>query len=65
MEQITITKEQFEKVIEDAFKKGESWGVCYSTWFTPTEEDTKGKIDIAIKEAFSIITEHNPKTTEQ
>ena len=57
MEQITITKEQFEKAIEDAFKKGESWGVCYSTWFIPKEEDTKDKIDIAKKVAFSIVTE--------
>lgn len=55
MTEITITKEQFEKAIKDAFKKGESWGVCYSTWFTPTEEDTKEKIDIAIKVAFSIV----------
>mgnify|MGYP006935476125 CR=1 FL=1 len=59
MEQITITKEQFEKAIEDAFKKGESWGVCYSTWFTPKEADTKEKIDIAKKIAFSIVTEQS------
>ena len=59
MTEITITKEQFEKAIKDAFKKGESWGVCYSTWFTPTEEDEKAKIDIAIKVAFSIITEQS------
>ena len=59
MTEITITKEQFEKAIKDAFKKGESWGVCYSTWFTPTEEDKKEKIDIAIKAAFSIITEQS------
>lgn len=55
MEQIKITKEQFEKAIEAAFKKGESWGVTYSTWFTPTEEDTKSKIEEAKKKAFSII----------
>lgn len=56
MEQITITKEQFDKAIEKAFKKGESWGVTYSTWFTPTEEDTKAKIEDANKKAMSIIT---------
>ena len=59
MEQITITKEQFEKAIEDVFKQGESWGVCYSTWFTPKEADTKEKIDIAKKVAFSIVTEQS------
>lgn len=59
MDNITITKEQFEKAIEDAFKKGESWGVCYSTWFTPTETDTKEKIDIAKTVAFSIVMEQS------
>lgn len=59
MGKITITKEQFEKAIEDAFKKGESWGVCYSTWFKPTETGTKERIDIAKKAAFSIVTEHS------
>lgn len=52
MENITITKEQFNKAIEVAFKKGESWGVCYSTWFTPTEFDTKCKIETVQNEAF-------------
>jgi len=54
--EITITKEQFDKAIEQSFKKGESWGVTYSTWFTPTEEDTKAKIEDAKKNAMSIIT---------
>ena len=57
MEKITITKETLEKIIEDAFKKGENWGTCYSTWFIPTESDTKEKIDNAKKEAFSLIDE--------
>ena len=36
MSQIIIDREKFEKLIDEAFKKGESWGVTYSTWFTPT-----------------------------
>lgn len=56
MTEITITKEQFEKAIEAAFKKGESWGVCYSTWFIPSESDTKDKIDECIKRCKDIVS---------
>ena len=51
MAQIIIDREKFEKLIEETFKKGESWGVTYSTWFTPTEEDTAEKINEAKKSA--------------
>ena len=51
MSQIIIDREKFEKLIEEIFKKGESWGVTYSTWFTPTEEDNKEKINEAKKSA--------------
>lgn len=38
-----------EEIIRKAFAAGESWGVCYSTWFIPTKEDTEERIQAAIK----------------
>jgi len=52
MDEIKITREQFNKIISDAFKKGENWGVCYSMWFNPSEMDTKCKIETAQNEIF-------------
>lgn len=43
------TKE-IEDIVRKAFKKGESWGVTYSGWFSPTEIDTENKIQEAINE---------------
>jgi len=42
-----------EEIIRKAFKKGESWGVTYSTWFTPSEGDTEEEINKAIEEIMS------------
>ena len=39
MSEITFTKEQVQQMMMEAFIKGENWGVTYSTWFTPTEEE--------------------------
>jgi len=55
MTEITIKKEHFEEAIKAAFKKGENWGVTYSTWFTPSEEDTKDKIEECIKRCKDIV----------
>jgi len=44
MEKVEITQETLDNIIAVAFKKGELWGVTYSTWFTPTAEDTNEKI---------------------
>ena len=41
---ISLTKEQLDSIIAVAFKRGQIWGVTYSTWFTPTDEDTLNKI---------------------
>lgn len=51
-------KEGIDRIIELAFKKGESWGVTYSTWFTPAEADTLEKIKEAQQEL-------NPPKQEQ
>lgn len=44
METLTLTQEQLNSIIAVAFKRGEIWGVTYSTWFTPTEADTLNQI---------------------
>jgi hypothetical protein len=48
-----MSQEEFKMWLNDkikkAFKAGEEWGVTYSTWFTPTEEDTEEKIKETIK----------------
>ena len=50
---LNITEKQFKDAIEKAFKEGESWGITYSTWFTPTEMDTKMKIETSQNNAIS------------
>ena len=39
MTEITFTKEQVQQMMMEAFVKGENWGVTYSTWFIPTDEE--------------------------
>ena len=46
-----MNNELIEKIVRSAFKKGENWGVCYSTWFTPSKEETNQQIKIAINNA--------------
>jgi hypothetical protein len=41
---------EIEDIIRKAFNAGETWGVTYSGWFTPSKEDTERKIQEAIKE---------------
>ena len=45
--EITFTKEEVQKMIMEAFVKGENWGVTYSGWFSPSKED---KTNRAIKD---------------
>lgn len=47
MEKSELQK-QIEKAVTQAFKMGEQWGVTYSGWFTPSEQDTQHQIDMAI-----------------
>lgn len=56
---ITITKEQLTKAITSAFCHGEAWGVCYSTWFIPSYDDSMGKLKEAIEDANEILKEGN------
>ena len=51
-----ITKEQFNQTIRKAFESGETWGVTYSTWFTPSEKNTEDKKDEAVKEAYNSLS---------
>lgn len=44
MKKIEITQETLNNIVAVAFKSGELWGVTYSTWFSPTDEDTADKI---------------------
>ncbi len=46
------TKEQIEEIIRKAFQSGENWGVTYSTWFTPSEQDTEKRIQDVIEMFF-------------
>lgn len=62
MEDITISKRKFEGIIRQAFRKGEHWGTTYSTWFTPTKEDTKKRQDEAIKRGYEIANDVNDIT---
>ena len=35
----TFTNEEVQKMMMEAFVKGENWGVTYGGWFCPTEEE--------------------------
>jgi len=37
----------------EAFKAGEQWGVTYSTWFTPTDQDQRDKFEEFYRKFFS------------
>ena len=47
-----------EEIIRKAFEKGETWGVTYSGWFSPSKEATEKKIQDAINE---ILNSKEPK----
>lgn len=38
------TEQQVNKLIRDAFLKGEQWGITHSTWFIPTQKQTEEQI---------------------
>jgi hypothetical protein len=54
---ITISEKKLKGIINQAFRKGESWGVTYSSWFTPEKEDTAKARQEAIKRGFEIVNE--------
>ena len=45
-----MDREELENIVRLAFEKGEQWGVTYSGWFTPSEEDIEQEIQNAIYE---------------
>ena len=38
-DKITFTREEVQKMMMESFIKGESWGVTYGGWFSPTVEE--------------------------
>lgn len=54
---VVLTDKKFKGAINQAFRKGESWGVTYSTWFTPTEVDKDAKREEAITKAYKIVND--------
>lgn len=60
-DEITISKELFERIIENAFTDGETWGLTHGSWFTPTIGDTQNKINTTIKKAYFKVNRHNKK----
>jgi hypothetical protein len=46
----SVDKKLIEAIIRIAFEHGESWGVTYSTWFNPTNEQTEENIQKVIKQ---------------
>ena len=61
MKKIEISERKLRGIINQAFRKGQNWGETYSGWFTPTKKDTSKKRKEAIKRAFEIIEEPEPK----
>jgi hypothetical protein len=42
-----------KKILEEVFKAGTNWGVTFSTWFTPTEENHKKRFEEEINKILS------------
>lgn len=59
MKTYTLTEEQLQQVILKAFSKGENWGVTYSTWFTPDEDDSNAQFTDALNEVKELLTPRN------
>jgi hypothetical protein len=56
-----VKDENLEFIIRKAFKKGEFWGVTYSTWFTPSKADTEKQIKKAIANIKRSLTQKGRK----
>lgn len=50
-----MDNEKIEQIVRNAFAAGESWALCYSTWFAPSDKDTEEKIQAALKAALESI----------
>jgi len=48
--------EQIKSAIKDAFKSGENWGVCYSTWFIPTQEQHDKELKLTTDSIINTLT---------
>jgi len=42
--QITISKDKLVDLLQQMFENGKTWGETYTSWFIPTEEDHKKKL---------------------
>jgi hypothetical protein len=41
--EVTFTKEEVQKIMVEAFIKGEDWGATYGGWYTPSEKDKSNR----------------------
>jgi len=55
MSELKVSSELLKQIITNAFCEGQSWGVTYSTWFTPTTKDHNEKIKAAIDNAENLL----------
>ena len=44
---------EIEELLKKAFEAGENWGITYSGWFIPTEEDTQKRKEETIAKILS------------
>jgi len=45
---ISLTEKQLKDIVKFAHHAGEMWGVTYSGWFMPNEEDQKERLEACI-----------------
>lgn len=51
---VNISINQLKEMLADSFEMGRNWGVTFSTWFIPTDEDNYKKIYEAVNEILKI-----------
>ena len=60
-----MTRKQAEArvvaILRRVFHAGEQWGVTYSTWFTPSKEDSEREANIAISRALAALARKEKK----
>ena len=56
-----ISDELLQRIVRSAFTAGENWARQYHTWFTPTADDHKKKMNNAIRAARKVVRRSNSK----
>lgn len=61
---LCLTDEKLERAFRKMFSMGEAWAVTYTTWFSPSKEDTEAKVKSAVRKARRIVKSSKRREAE-